>query len=297
MVKLRLLMSALLLMSSALYGACEAGAQGTITSRYEDLALDGARLTIKVNVDLFRWNQLFIQAYPGDSPDDFTVRTRGWTVAGVFRDELDRWWLDLRREAIITHSETVVVEGPEGRGRLGMISLARNGFREITVTGQPTFLPTESVLKPPPGGGASVLKRFDLNGNDLIDDPEFFAIIDAWVAGRLDNPTFFRAVDLWVYQQLISAAKVQEIELMLSSTAQALDIVARGGGIASLALEVFRLDGRRLFTREELGPLLSWDLRAGDRPLANGVYLYVVRVRGLDGRLLKSEAGRLVVLR
>lgn len=32
-------------------------------------------------------------------------------------------------------------------------------------------------------------------------------------------------------------------------------------------------------------------------PLANGVYLYVVTVRGWDGRVLRSEVRKLVILR
>ncbi len=63
------------------------------------------------------------------------------------------------------------------------------------------------VLAVPPSAGKRVLrlKRFDRNGNDLLDDPEFFAIIDAWVARELDDATFFLAIDLWVGRRPISS--------------------------------------------------------------------------------------------
>ncbi len=56
----------------------------------------------------------------------------------------------------------------------------------------------------PPNGGPSSLKSFDINNNDRIDDPEFFLIIDAWIAGRLDDALFFQAIDLWISQESIS---------------------------------------------------------------------------------------------
>lgn len=56
----------------------------------------------------------------------------------------------------------------------------------------------------PSNGGSPSLKSFDVNRNGRIDDPEFFAITDAWIAGRLDDATFFQAIDLWISQQNIS---------------------------------------------------------------------------------------------
>ncbi len=50
------------------------------------------------------------------------------------------------------------------------------------------------------------VKRFDINGDNLIDDSEFFNILDAWIAGELSDDDFVRAVDLWISQQPISSA-------------------------------------------------------------------------------------------
>ncbi len=55
------------------------------------------------------------------------------------------------------------------------------------------------VDSPPPA-----LKSFDVNGNDRLDNEEFFALIDAWLGGQLDDATFLRAIDLWVGQRRIS---------------------------------------------------------------------------------------------
>jgi len=109
------------------------------------------------------------------------------------RDEFGRSMLALQRAQPKMGLETVIVEGPEGRGRQGALALGRGGFRFLTVTNEPTFLPVE-LVPPPPGGLVSPLARFDTNSNNRLDDPEFFGVIDAWLAGEIDNALFFEAI-------------------------------------------------------------------------------------------------------
>lgn len=75
-------------------------------------------------------------------------------------------------------------------------------------------------------------------------------------------------------------------------------VEARGEGIASVQLRLFDLHGKQLV--DQSGDATTLTLPAVDssgRPLANGVYLYVVRVRGFDGREYVSEVRKLVILR
>lgn len=158
---------------------------------------------------------------------------------------------------------------------------------------------------PPPTGGPSSLKSFDTNSNNLIDDSEFFAIIDAWIAGQLDDATFFKATDLWISQQPISSAKANPRRLHLDSLTLASDsarhtltFVASGQGITSMGVEIFNLDGKRVFAEEVAGPRLRWDLSTEDgQPLANGVYFYVATISGFNGEVVRSPAKKLIVLR
>lgn len=271
-------------------------AQGVLTGSYENLPLGGGRLTVTINVGLQRWNQLYIQVGATDVTAAFRVITPGWQLSGIVRDEFGRSLLLLRRNRPKVGLETVIVEGPEGRGRLGALALAKDGFRFLTAASEPSFLPVEA---PPGGGSAHPLKRFDVNGNDLIDDPEFFAIIDAWIAGQLDDPTFFQAIDLWVSQRPLSSASAElraggELRLGRSGV----EFTLRGAGIASWGVEIYALDGRRLFARETTGTKLYWNyLDMDGSPVANGVYLYMVTVRGADGRVERSRVKKLVVLR
>jgi hypothetical protein len=152
----------------------------------------------------------------------------------------------------------------------------------------------------PPAPGVSPLKRFDTNNNDLIDDNEFFQIIDAWIAGTLDNPTFFKAVDLWVAQKPISSASLNGTfgGIQARFTSNAVLFTAYSPQAAEMALNVYDLNGQLIFARVAKGTSLRWGFeRADGRKVANGVYLYTVELYDPMGRLLSRKVDKLVVLR
>lgn len=71
-----------------------------------------------------------------------------------------------------------------------------------------------------------------------------------------------------------------------------------GQGVAHTTIAGFDLAGRRRFTAESAGNALSWAMLDGQgHPLANGVYLFVVTVRGFSGEVWRSEVRKLVWLR
>lgn len=75
---------------------------------------------------------------------------------------------------------------------------------------------------------------------------------------------------------------------------QAIRFRAHGTAIAALNVQVFNLAGRTVFTSGwHQGSELTWF----PDTLANGVYLYVVMVRGADGSLISSRIQKLVILR
>lgn len=90
---------------------------------------------------------------------------------------------------------------------------------------------------------------------------------------------------------------VQAVRLAtLQSTHWQLQIL--GSGIAAAQIEGFDLAGRRRFAAETAGDTLQWQMLDGHgRSLANGVYLYVVTVRGQSGEVWRSEVRKLVLLR
>ncbi len=66
-----------------------------------------------------------------------------------------------------------------------------------------------------------------------------------------------------------------------------------GAGIEFVSVQVWDLTGKLIFSKEQSSSVLVFN----HRTLANGVYLYVVRVRGFDGREYVSAARKLVILR
>lgn len=141
---------------------------------------------------------------------------------------------------------------------------------------------------------------FDTNGNGVIDDGEFFSAIDQWVAGSVSDTLFFDVLDAWVAQTPVASASVEGLSLKavsLSATSRALTFATSGQGITSMSVEIFGLNGQSIFAQEAPSTRLTWNLSTNGQPVANGVYLYVVTVRGTDGQTLTSGVKKLVVLR
>jgi hypothetical protein len=66
----------------------------------------------------------------------------------------------------------------------------------------------------------------------------------------------------------------------------------------SIKVDVLDLSGRPVFHTDWVQNGFTWNfLDNRGQPLANGVYLYVVRVRGFDGREYVSEVRKLVIVR
>jgi hypothetical protein len=99
-----------------------------------------------------------------------------------------------------------------------------------------------------------------------------------------------------------SASPVSSLQVR-SITARTLDthsvrFVAEGQAITGIEAQVFDLSGKLVFDQHTTGTTLTFrGLGADGRPLANGVYLYIVSVRGIDGSTVGSEVRKLVLLR
>ena len=126
-------------------------------------------------------------------------------------------------------------------------------------------------------------------------DPDiFFARLPAPQPGSFPGPR--AATPYW---RAPSPLRLRLGRIRLSQLAGALRFQVQGQGITALQLEVFDLAGRRVFQSRELrGSQLIWSsLDAQGRPLANGVYLYRIRVRSATGRQAQSAVHRLVLVR
>jgi hypothetical protein len=90
---------------------------------------------------------------------------------------------------------------------------------------------------------------------------------------------------------------LQGVQLVVESRG-CIRLQIRGSGIASTELHLYSLSGELLAQAEGIGNELRLTTLGPDsHPLANGIYLYVVSVKVIDGRVMRSAVGKLVVLR
>lgn len=80
---------------------------------------------------------------------------------------------------------------------------------------------------------------------------------------------------------------------------RAVRFTAHGQGIQEISVRIFNLAGRSIFESDWLsGSQWEWrGLMSDGRAVANGVYLYLISVRGADGSIVRSRVQKLVILR
>jgi hypothetical protein len=73
---------------------------------------------------------------------------------------------------------------------------------------------------------------------------------------------------------------------------------AQGYNIEGVQVQVYNLAGKAVFSAESAGNSLSWNgLSTDGRRLANGVYLYVLTVKGTYGDIVQTKVQKLAILR
>ncbi len=80
-------------------------------------------------------------------------------------------------------------------------------------------------------------------------------------------------------------------------TAHSLEFKVFGVTVYAMQVEIYSLSGTKLYLGRTLGNILSVSLSDRDQFLSNGVYFYVVRVQGLDGKTVQLKANKLVIVR
>jgi hypothetical protein len=105
---------------------------------------------------------------------------------------------------------------------------------------------------------------------------------------------------LAAYGHITLGAAVEPLEvkaITLSQDSNDFTLTVTGQGVASVGLKLYNLAGGLVLEQEALGNALQFQLNGPGGALANGVYLYVVTVKGYDGSILRSEVRKLVILK
>jgi len=89
---------------------------------------------------------------------------------------------------------------------------------------------------------------------------------------------------------------LEEVKIIPSSLG--LSFLVEGQGIQDIQINIFDLSGRAVFNTGWIEDSFTWNLQNNQgHPLANGVYFYVITVRGFDGKILMSQVKKLIILR
>jgi hypothetical protein len=174
------------------------------------------------------------------------------------------------------------------RSSSGEVSLWLNGTKELT-----TAIVTGAV--DPPGdlyiGRHSASASQDFNG--VIDEVR--------IHNRGLDPSEFNLLPAGAPSALMGAWPSLDDILIKPNPVRAAPgvLYAEGLNIAYIAVEIYDLAGSRVFASGwQAGDTLEWPLRNEDGELlANGVYLYIIRVRGIHGEERRGKVKKLVILR
>jgi hypothetical protein len=122
-----------------------------------------------------------------------------------------------------------------------------------------------------------------------------------WPPVTATQPYFVTVLDCGAFTtasepQLLVPLQVHDVQV--ESQGGQVRVEATGVGIASVRLQLYDLAGRLMLNKESQGDTLTLPFKTlQGRALANGVYLYVVRVRGFDGQEYVSAVRKLVIVR
>jgi PKD repeat protein len=250
----------------------------------------------------------------------------GWQAEGQGNSE---FFLELKAGDIKTLSYWVTVPSDVEAGSYKVTGAVKSLFADDEPIGGDSEVQVEVS-----GDGVLSVPEAIAGDDSIIDDSEIISAIQLWINGEvvpetgrtISDEEILELIAYWIsdtkVDQPIPQVSKQSLNEELNSliaragegkqlSIRAFNIMpspSRGGkmsfrvegiGIRSIKAEVYDLTGKQVFDSGFVGGReLSWDLtNAQGKPLANGVYLYVITVRGYDGQVIKSEVRKLVVLR
>jgi hypothetical protein len=171
--------------------------------------------------------------------------------------------------------------------------------RVVNNSGGPVEVSSITLKNPPFGGDYSLVSISPtLPQTVLAFRSQMFTVTVRKAAGTpaetVTAPFFEVQLGCGLFLPAWQKSRPLQVEaLRVRVGAEQLEVEATGEGIGALTLELFDLSGRKRLEQQQAGSRMS----AALSPLANGVYFYVVRVRGDDGREYVSEIRKLAIVR
>lgn len=222
-----------------------------------------------------------------DAGELVTLEVSDPTVSGQFITNVEWQFPDGSR---LTGAERTRVQHRFDEAGVYTVSLRMEALSPYQIIRASTTLnvrPAEGSSSP--GGEVSaraMIKSYDANDDNRLDNAEFTVVIDAWVNGAMGNETFIEALDLWVHQETIlrlnGSSSSAPIRLIHHGNRR-LTIRASNDDATRMRLALYDQAGNRLLRRSSTGNRLTVDLQVVQgRRLPNGVYLAQIQVQGDD---------------
>ncbi|MBI1742903.1 hypothetical protein HYR54_07525 [Candidatus Acetothermia bacterium] len=229
----------------------------------------------------------------------FDFLPKGWQVEeheaniGLF--------LDLKASETKSYSYSVKVPDDANAGVFNIRGFFRSDTFGLQQEGGDTMI--EIVEKE----STSILDT--VAGSDgVIDDAEMTAALQMWQAQKplqnigtiISDAQIIQLIAHWktktpfnhALSEFNKSLPVAHLDRLLASQAR--------NGIASVSgflIEVFGTEGRLLYTEEFEEPSFRQDIWFKVGPVPNGIYIYVLSMKGPDGKVIARRAGKLVILR
>lgn len=218
--------------------------------------------------------------------------------------------------AVVQYNDCVRTNVTTG-GRPTAIQEAGTGVQRVTPPGTELWSSTPRI-------NVEIEEAVAEHSGDptLVEDADILWAIQLWVSGEevpgtggqtISDEKILELVRLWITGQPVSSSSAQsepieiggtegltarEIKFFPNPMNNAATLAVKGSGIAGTKVEIFNLAGVKVFEQEASGDTLEFHSVDNEgRPLANGVYLYIVTIRGLDGEMIRSKVRKLIILR
>ncbi|MBD3299102.1 MAG: hypothetical protein GF341_10635 [candidate division Zixibacteria bacterium] len=117
---------------------------GLAATSYTSHYFNGA-LTVTVATPVGDWDDLEIECLDTDVPADFSTTTPEWAIDPDIDTIAGKTYVRLERTAAISTGETVVIQGPSGRGGDGTIARTLAGVLLDQAKLKPTFIAVQKV--------------------------------------------------------------------------------------------------------------------------------------------------------
>jgi len=215
------------------------------------------------------------------------------------------------------------------KGRPAIEASFGYGYTDYVIDGNPNDYESSNATKAVidlRGANAEIEEAVAEHSGDptLVEDADILWAIQLWVSGEevpgtggqtIGDEKILELVQLWITGQPTSSSAAQskpaQMEKSEGLTVRGIKLFpnpmegtsmatfkAEGSGIAGIKVEIFNLAGVRVFEQEASSNTLEFNAMDNEgRPLANGVYLYVVTAKGFDGQTIRSGVRKLVILR